>query len=266
MHFMTFAAVEIPEINEYGENACIEAEVINHEQDRQTSCKGEHDHEETGVQDKFYCMVHDAVAEKMQKYCEGDTDPKNLKFCDCTERIEAGYEGTVDCLKLPQGTIVPYFDSPYGNRFVIRDGKVFEADAGPVHQLRRTKRAMRIRALTGYPLKKLYPDIYRFAVEWFGIEYSEKESAFGYYMNPNGIWDWYEIGGRWPYLLLVKDTCREYFSGQISWTWRDETVEPPRGYRWTSGARMRDIEWQAMWAWHRARQEERFGELEDFYI
>ena len=107
---------------------------------------------------------------------------------------------------------------------------------------------------------------YRFAVEWFGIEYIEKESAFGYYTNPNGIWDWYEIGGRWPYLLLVKDTCREYFSGQISWTWRDETVEPPRGYRWTSGARMRDIEWQAMWAWHRARQEERFGELEDFYI
>ena len=114
MHFMTLAAVEIPGINEYGENARMEAEVINHEQNRQTSCKGEHDHEETGVQDKFYCMVHDAVAEKMQKYCEGDTDPKNMKFCDCTERIEAGYEGTVDCLKLPQGTIVPYFDSPMG--------------------------------------------------------------------------------------------------------------------------------------------------------
>ena len=265
MHFMTLTAVEIPKINEYEENACMEAEVINHEQNRQISCRGEQDHEEAGIQDKFYCMVHDAVAEKMQKYYEGDTDPKRMRFCDWTERIVEGYEGTVDCLKLPQGTIVPDFESPYGNRFVIRDGKVFEADAGPVHQLRRTKRAKRIRALTGYPLKKLYPDIYRFAVEWFGIEYIEKESAFGYYTNPNGIWDWYEIGGRWPYLLLVKDTCREYFSGQISWTWRDETVEPPRGYRWTSGARMRDIEWQAMWAWHRARLEERFGELEDFF-
>ena len=242
MHFMTLAAVEIPGINEYGENARIEAEVISKEQDRQTPIKGKQDHEEAGLRDEFYRMVHDAVAEKMQEYYEGDTDPGRTKFCDCTERIVEGYEGTVDCLKLPQGTIVLDFESPYENRFVIRDGKVFESDAGPVHQLRRTKRAKRIRALTGYPLKKIYPDIYRFSVEWFGIEYIEKENAFGYYANPNGIWDWYEIGGRWPYLLLVRDTCREYFAGQISWTWSDETVDPPKGYRWTSGARMKDIE------------------------
>ena len=265
MHFMTLSAVEIPGINEYGENARIEAEVISKEQDRQTPIKGKQDHEEAGLRDEFYRMVHDAVAEKMQEYYEGDTDPGRTKFCDCTERIVEGYEGTVDCLKLPQGTIVLDFESPYGNRFVIRDGKVFEADAGPVHQLRRTKRAKRIRVLTGYPLKKIYPDIYRFSVEWFGIEYIEKENAFGYYANPNGIWDWYEIGGRWPYLLLVRDTCREYFAGQISWTWSDETVDPPKGYRWTSGARMKDIEWQAMWDWHRARLQERFGELEGFF-
>src|SRR5699024_10853854 len=109
--------------------------------------------------------------EKMQKYYEGDTDPKRMRFCDWTERIVEGYEGTVDCLKLPQGTIVPDFESPYGNRFVICDGKVFEADAGPVHQPRRTKRAKRIRALTGYPLKKLYPDILQVCsrVVWYRV-------------------------------------------------------------------------------------------------
>ena len=28
---------------------------------------------------------------------------------------------------------------------------------------------------------------------------------------------------------------------------------------------MKDIEWQAMWDWHRARLQERFGELEGFF-
>ena len=68
MHFMTLAAVEIPGINEYGENARIEAEVISKEQDRQTPIKGKQDREEAGLRDEFYRMVHDAVAEKMQEY------------------------------------------------------------------------------------------------------------------------------------------------------------------------------------------------------
>ena len=43
MHFMTLAAVEIPEINEYGENARMEAEVINHEQrDLLVASSGDH--------------------------------------------------------------------------------------------------------------------------------------------------------------------------------------------------------------------------------
>lgn len=37
-----------------------------------------------------------------------------------------------------------------------------------------------------------------------GDEYNEEEDALGYWYNPNGEWDWYCIGGRWPKFFKVK--------------------------------------------------------------
>ena len=182
MHNFGLAAVTIPQAEEYG--------------------KG------NSLQNKFTQMVEKEVERKMEPYWKLTENPEYLKFRDCTEYVERSYEWKIDCFRLPQGTIIPTNMPPYGNRFLIRDGKVYEREAGPVHQPRRTKRAKRIRALPNYPLmKKKYPDLRTFADARFGFEYSEKEQAYGYYMNPNGMWTRFRIGGRWACLLLVKDDC-----------------------------------------------------------
>ncbi len=31
----------------------------------------------------------------------------------------------------------------------------------------------------------------------YGFEWSEEKQGYGYWSNPNGFWDWYQIGGRW---------------------------------------------------------------------
>ena len=202
----------------------------------------------------------------MEPYWKSTEDSEYLKFYDCTENIEKSYERKIDCFRLPQGTIIPVDVPPYGNRFLICDGKVYEREAGLVHQPRRTKRAKRIRALPNYPLmKKRYPDLRTFADARFGFEYSEKEQAYGYYMNPNGMWTRFRIGGRWACLLLVKDDCEEYSDGEASRIYQKYNVPSPEGYCWVSGARMKDIEWQAMKDCYIAEMTERFRKLEGYF-
>lgn len=134
---------------------------------------------------------------------------------------------------------------------MIHDGKVYENGRGPVRQAKRTKRAKRIKALPDYPWKKLFPDFKAFADSWGHVDYCEKMDAYGYFVNPEGRWDWYSIGGRWPYLLLVKDTCAEYYEGSKSWGDDGYDLKVPKGYICTSAARKKDIEWQAMRDWRR---------------
>lgn len=51
-------------------------------------------------------------------------------------------------------------------------------------------------------------------MEWvhsyYGYEYDYETNTFGYYSNPNGKWDWWNIGGRWKdYIKLKNGTYRD---------------------------------------------------------
>lgn len=61
--------------------------------------------------------------------------------------------------------------------------------------------------------------------------------------NPNGICDWYEVGGRWSQLFLVKDSCTEFSYGEFSSS--EKEVEAPEGYQWVCVARKKEIAWEA---------------------
>lgn len=45
--------------------------------------------------------------------------------------------------------------------------------------------------------------------DWGGNYLNKEKTAYGYYSNPNGHWDWHEIGGRWAGSIRLKDEDRD---------------------------------------------------------
>ena len=93
--------------------------------------------------DAFSMAVDNAVAEKLEPYCECTEDPRFLEFVDQTEKIRDEYEnGTCNFIRLPQGTLVP--EMFYG-KFCIRDGKVYQKKAGQLRHEKRTRKAKKMK-------------------------------------------------------------------------------------------------------------------------
>lgn len=271
MHFLTLAALEISQIQEDKELDNQIAEALKElELQKQIETKNFMLDFAIGrcqnLQSSFSRAVNDGVSELMYPYCESLEDPEYLEFEDRTEKLREEYEDAVDCIKLPQGTVVEQYGDPLWGRFVVRDGKVFQRDAGSLHHEKRTKKAKRMVALPNYPRKKLYKSFEKYAEERCGFSFDEKHQGYGYYYNPNAIWDWYSIGGRWPEMFLVKDACTEYSIGERSWCNSDRKSEAPEGYRWVCAARKKDIAWDAMRDWRNQKAAERFHKLEQMFL
>lgn len=271
MHFLTLAAVEIPEVQEDKETDKQVAEKL--EKLKLQKQLGTKNHMLDFAIEKFHSLqsafsraVVNSISDMMYPYCASMEDPEYLEFYDRTETLREEYESTVDCIKLPQGTIVEQYGTPLWGRFSIRDGKVFQRDAGPLHHEKRTKRAKRMVALPDYPCKKLYKSFKEYAEEKCGCSFDEKHQGYGYYYNPNAMWDWYSIGGRWPEMFLVKETCKEYSIGERSWCSTDRESEAPEGYIWVCAARKKDIAWEEMRNWRNRKAKEQFDKFERMFL
>lgn len=162
MHFLTLAALEISQIQEDKELDNQIAEALKElELQKQIETKNFMLDFAIGRCCKIFqssllpCSEY-GVSELMYPYCESLEDPEYLEFEDRTEKLREEYEDAVDCIKLPQGTVVEQYGDPLWGRFVVRDGKVFQRDAGSLHHEKRTKKAKRMVALPNYPRKKLY--------------------------------------------------------------------------------------------------------------
>lgn len=76
-------------------------------------------------------------------------------------------------------------------------------------------------------------------------EYDENGNQLSTY-NPKSKWDWYEIGGRYINILLVKkdvkgiDGTPGLFCGDFL------NKETPQGYKWTNGAKIKDVDFKKM--------------------
>lgn len=271
MHFLTLALLEIPEVREDKELDKQIVEALKElELQKQIETKNFMLDFTIGrfqnLQSSFSRAVNDGVSELMYPYCASMEDPEYLEFDDRTEKLREEYKSAVDCIKLPQGTIVEQYGDPLWGRFIIRDGKVFQRDAGPLHHEKRTKKAKRMIALSNYPRRKLYKSFEEYAEERCGFSFDEKHQGYGYYYNPNAIWDWYSIGGRWPERFLVKDSCLEYSIGETSWCNSGEKAEAPEGYLWVCAARKKDIAWEEMRNWRNQKAKERFYKLERMFL
>lgn len=242
MHYLTLVTAEIP--------------VLDTEQ--KAALKSLH-----YMRNAFSKAVNFEVTNSLEPYAEGTRNPDYLEFCDKTMELYAAYQGGIDCFKLPEGRIVPTYYTR--NRYTICDGKVYECHAGPLKHKKRTKRAKRIKAMPDYPISKFYPTIASFAEDYYGYIYEETQDAYGYYYNPNAFFDWYTIGGRWPDLFLVKNSCAEYSTGECSWTRDEETIPVPAGYKWVCAARKKDIEWAEMKELRLQEEKDHFKSLETLF-
>lgn len=212
------------------------------------------------------CFAADVVGKLLEPYNENTEDPRYLAFDPKDgDDLKTYEESGMQCVRLPNGKIVSRYDRAFSLDYEIHDGQVCKRRFGPLHHRKRTKKARRMRAMF-IPYKKLYATFDAYMRECCGCAQDPESGHYGYYRNPNGQWDWFQIGGRWPYRFLVKKDCPFVIRGAIDIA-EDELhpAEAPEGYRWVAGARKCDIAWDVMAKFLRDGMEESFRHLEAYF-
>ncbi len=266
MHFLTLVTVKVGKVHEGPEIDTIikmKAEEIKKEmegKENDLSCsvfgkialsRAQH------LSNAFARRVEELVCKAMEPYWEQTDNPNYLEFVDYTEEVLNEYGTVKEMVKLPCGRYIFPSEYKFRSRFAIRDGKVFEKDAGPCKHEMRTKKAKKMTVVMR-KMTQQYKTVQGFAEDCFGYRYYEDTGKFGYYTNPKAFWDWYLIGGRWPGEFLVRADCNEYSIGERD---RDAVLETPEGYIWVSAARKKDIQWGTMRWWARKKAIEQYKEL-----
>ena len=219
-----------------------------------------------GLRTEFARCVMTLMYDKMEPYNEQTSNPKFLQFEDETEELRKEYEECTDCIKLPDGRILPEHDWFFRGKFVIHeDGKVYQKYFGQLKHDKRSKKAKKMTAIRNYPYKKIYKTFEEFAEKGKGFTYNEHFGGYGYTFNPKAFYDWCVIGGRWPRRFLVKENCKEYSIGERSWGDIDRKIDAPEGCFWVAAARKKDVEWQAMREWETECAKQSFYKFEEAY-
>lgn len=193
----------------------------------------------SSLHNAFASAVEDAVDAAMAPYGQDNDDPRYCVFEDETEDLKAQFEtGTVECIQ--------YGSKYYGKHDipgfrVCRDGIVREVTESGQEFLSAKAQKMMVVTITA---KEFYKTFRKYANA--NATYHEEKKAWGYYSNPNCFWDWYSIGGRWQAPLLVKAECEDYAEGVCGAGGDGKLPDAPEGYKWTSAARIKDIQFDVM--------------------
>ena len=271
MHYLTLVTLEIPELENDDKADAINQVLTSilqeeHDQHPDNILTNAYLRKFNGLKTPFARKVDAMIEEVLEPYCESTENPDYLEFENHTDELRAEYENaSIDCIKLPDGRIVSIANNFVWSRFVIHDGKVFEKNAGSLKCAKRTKKAKKMTAIPKYPYKKLYKTFEDFAEKERYMDYNEDFGGYGYLFNPNAFWDWYQIGGRWPNLFLVKEACEECSEGEYSWICQGHKPISPQGYKWVCAARKKDIAWQIMQDWKVKTESERYETYKNIF-
>lgn len=255
MHYRTLVTVNIPEVKPDTETDLVIQDIINNLNTALKRCgKSEigqrvmseiYLNRYKGMSNAFAREVYNAVDSLLDQYCGGTENPDYLEFEDLTDSLREEYENkSIDCVKLPNGRIVGIHNHIIYDKFIIRDGLVYQKRFGHLKHEKRSKGAKKMKALPDYPYKKLYKSFEDFAEQEKYMDYNDEYEGYGYVYNPDSFYDWYCIGGRWPQMFLVKEECTDFTIGDRDYP--DNYYEAPQGYRWVSAARKKDIQWKEM--------------------
>lgn len=233
MYYRTLAAIDIPEIKPDTGTNC----------DKDSTGQLNQTHRD--INNAFTKEVYRRVIELFDPYSDTTNNPKYQEFDDITAELKNAYENqTVDCIKLPDGRIVSVDNIVVYDKFIVRDGLVYQKRFGQLKNAKRSKAAKKMAALPDYPYKKLYKSFEDFVELEKDMDYDDEHGGYGYVYNPNARYDWYSIDSHWPEMFLVKEDCDEFIVGNCRCN--DAELIAPEGYRWVTAARKKDIQWKEM--------------------
>lgn len=273
MHYSTIISLDIPEIE--NEDLEINEQIKGTIKEIERKIKNGDDSvmlkvmlgDYKEMSTSFSRAVSGKTEYKMGRYYENTEKPEYLEFVDMTEDLTYEYNNDCisTCFKFPNGLIHNRYSPEFYQKYCFEDGRVYQSDYGPGKSKKRTKKSKRIKVLNDYPFKKIYKTFDDYVEQYCGYQFYEEHNAYGYYCNPEGKFDWYQIGGRWPELFLVKEECFEYSYGSRSWCNDDYFAEVPKGYKWVCAARIKDIQWKVMYDWAFEKYKDAYDKLKAWF-
>jgi hypothetical protein len=87
-----------------------------------------------------------------------------------------------------------------------------------------------------------YSSVQEYMQKWHG--YIQEGDEYGYYHNPNAKWDWWVVGGRWGFFLMLKDksSANTATVGEVDWPLMEEELFSPYAVlidgKWTAKGEM----------------------------
>lgn len=210
-----------------------------------------------GMNSDFSVAVDDAVNRAMEPY--GGESEEYSEFYDETEDLKAQYETDTVSVFTINGKHYRRYDEKCKGLELCPDGVVRERVNPNDWQDKRVYLSPRAQKTIAeeIPAKVFYKTFKKYADD--RSTYYEDEKAWGYYSNPNTIYDWYSLGGRWQGEFLVKEGA-EYYGG-VSGVGGPYDRPAPEGYVWCSACRIKDLEVDKMLEEKRRQYLERQAKL-----
>lgn len=178
---------------------------------------------------------------------DGDVPKEYLEFEDHEDEYLKRYETeSVERYKSPEGELF----YPWNDKFKVENRKPGENS----HKKPDDYESVQV------PFKELYPTFETFMADWCGEKNRDEEkNRFGYWHNPNGFWDWYQVGGRWAGFFKLKEGATGE-QGTPSWMTRVRGESYPEGR--VDRALKGDIDFDGMYAENRKNAEEAWAKYE----
>lgn len=167
------------------------------------------------------------IDEQLAPYNEQSENPEHKEFVSTEAENMSDYlTKTLKVITLPDGSKTTEYDDKYR----VFDSKTFSSSYvyPEGHTVEEKKFCEHFKTFEQY------------MKAWCSAEERDGENGeYGYWTNPNGKWDWYQVGGRWSGFFKLKPGC----FGEVGAPGAFDN-KPRTG--WADSVRIKDIDFEYM--------------------